>query len=252
MNKIPSTNGRGAVKKLKIPDSHKQLLLDINSQFNTKVLLSSFYYERKRELEIIQKELDLWQKVSDGEAKLPKILDLNRMKAELEDFIGIQYLDNDIWLKGSGFNGFRFALRHELMHMNDLNRYKENFNRVKDKELAELVNYLMPSKTIVENGLRKKVLNHKKCPYKKEFLKAGISPYYIKYAYTNRQEFIAVAAEGDMKRYSLEFKEILVKLGMPEFVFELPCLDKTTKSMANKMASTINIKDYNKLLDEQE
>ncbi len=43
----------------------------------------------------------------------------------------------------------------------------------------------------------------------------------VDYAYTNKREFVAVAAEGDMSKYSKEFKSDLMKLGMPEWVFNL-------------------------------
>ena len=44
---------------------------------------------------------------------------------------------------------------------------------------------------------------------------------YIEYAYTNRAEFIAVAAQGNPKAYSEEFKQVLIDLGMPEWFFNI-------------------------------
>ena len=65
-----------------------------------------------------------------------------------------------------------------------------------------------------------------------EFLKAGINPKHIEYAYTNKSEFLAVAAEGDLSQYSPEFKEVLIKIGMPEYVFNLPIHDADVDNSA--------------------
>lgn len=61
----------------------------------------------------------------------------------------------------------------------------------------------------------------KKKWYRDELEKAIESTALIKYAYTNVSEFLAVTASGDTSKFSDEFKDILVKLGMPRFVFDL-------------------------------
>ena len=61
-----------------------------------------------------------------------------------------------------------------------------------------------------------------KCKYYDEFKNAGISEGHIPYAYNNPAEFIAVAAEGDMTKYSDEFKKVLIDFGMPEWMLKLP------------------------------
>lgn len=66
----------------------------------------------------------------------------------------------------------------------------------------------------------------KNSKYLNEFLKAGISPRHIGYAYNNTAEFIAVASEGDMSRYSPEFKKMLIDFGMPEWELNMKCLNK--------------------------
>ncbi|MBO5435764.1 hypothetical protein J6A31_08230, partial [bacterium] len=48
---------------------------------------------------------------------------------------------------------------------------------------------------------------------------------HIPYAYENPKEFIAVAAEGDMSKYSPEFKKLLVAMGMPEWQLNLKSID---------------------------
>lgn len=65
------------------------------------------------------------------------------------------------------------------------------------------------------------ILKEKKW-YRNEFANAGIPEGHIDYAYENRSEFIAVAAEGDFTKYSPEFKIVLVDLGMPEWAFDMP------------------------------
>jgi hypothetical protein len=43
----------------------------------------------------------------------------------------------------------------------------------------------------------------------------------IVYANTDKREYIAVASEGDYRKYSEEFKNVLIKLGLPEGVFKM-------------------------------
>ena len=57
--------------------------------------------------------------------------------------------------------------------------------------------------------------------YYEELENAGLPYSIICYAHNNPQEYIAVASEGDMSKYSDEFKKVLVKLGMPEWEFNL-------------------------------
>lgn len=59
------------------------------------------------------------------------------------------------------------------------------------------------------------------CMYKDELFNAGLNLNLIKYAYTNPNEFMAVASQGDYSKYSPEFKNVLVKMGMPEWIFDM-------------------------------
>ncbi len=54
-----------------------------------------------------------------------------------------------------------------------------------------------------------------------EFLNAGIPLWHVEYAYTNPKEFIAVASEGDMSKYSDSFKKMLVDFGLPQWALNL-------------------------------
>lgn len=109
------------------------------------------------------------------------------------------------------------------MHLNEPFRFFSRFSS--DPELVKLVRSIMPSKKIKINGREDEILDFDNCKYREEFLKAGVDPEHIEYAYTNKSEFLSVAAEGDLSRYSPEFKQVLIKMGMPEYVFDLPIDD---------------------------
>lgn len=82
--------------------------------------------------------------------------------------------------------------------------------------------------------------DYENCKYREEFLKAGIDINHISYAYKNIYEFLAVAAEGDMSKYSPEFKTVLIKLGMPKFVFDLEFINPVVKGRSKIMDDIIS------------
>lgn len=110
-------------------------------------------------------------------------------------------------IKLKGHENIGYALRHELMHGNDKEECKDYgvFGPNKEYDFTE----------------NSPILKQKKW-YRNEFANAGIPEWHIDYAYENRSEFIAVAAEGDFTKYSPEFKKVLVDLGMPEWAFDMP------------------------------
>ncbi|MBQ4115253.1 hypothetical protein IJD34_07610 [bacterium] len=188
--------------------------LDISSNFGTKIFLSHQNIENApKALEIINKELSEWQSKSNGTATLPQVLNFNSTKREYIDTGAVNgqgaagglasgknislnsYTDRD---------GMSFAagLRHEITHLNDKRKgfiFSDEYNSC---EICSNETY--------ESGR-----------FREEFERAGISEKYIKYAHTNSLEFIAVAAQGDMTKYSPEFKKMLVEFGMPEYMFEM-------------------------------
>lgn len=106
-------------------------------------------------------------------------------------------------------------MRHELTHTNDL---KRGTKIPKDYNLNEIMpkfDETLPNGNIIKSG------DAKKGKYYQEFVNGGISDYKISYAYNNTKEFIAVASEGDMSKYSSEFKQVLIDFGMPEWIFNL-------------------------------
>lgn len=107
----------------------------------------------------------------------------------------------------------KWAMRHELTHTNDLKQGCVD---------AMKINKIMPKKYIIEDdGAITETIDIENCKYKDEFLNAGISEEHIHYAYNNPKEFIAVASEGNMAKYSPEFKQVLIDFGMPEWELNL-------------------------------
>lgn len=83
----------------------------------------------------------------------------------------------------------------------------------------------------------------------KQFSKAGIKEYHIPYAYTNADEFIAVASEGKISEYNKQFKMLLRAFGMPKWAFRLQENPikvkeelKTLKKLNKIMATTPTVK----------
>ena len=106
-------------------------------------------------------------------------------------------------------------------------------------ELAKLVRSIIPSKIIKVNGREKEVLDYDNCKYREEFLKAGIDAEHIEYAYTNKNDFLAVAAEGDLSQYSSEFRKVLMKMWMPEYVFDLPIDDYDVEDNVDRVKDVL-------------
>ena len=204
----------------------KKLCREIYRTYGVRVLLSAKTDNIRKSLRVIKKELEAWKNASNGKAIFPKILDLNSCDIEYQKASAYTDAYENIHNNGAKINTYTI-LRHELLHMNEPTRGAGFTN---DPDFAKLIRSIIPSKQIKVNGKNKTVLDWNNCKYREEFLKAGIEDEHIKYAYTNRNEFLAVAAEGDLSQYSPEFKEILIKIGMPEYVFNLPADDKSVKS----------------------
>lgn len=201
---------------------------DINKKYNTKVFLGRKRLKSADEvLKYVDKELELWKKASDSAAKMPPVIDFSSAKYNWYDKnsahgTGVsagyseQLRNGAVAIAKMSLSKVRWALRHELTHTNDLKLGKKI---PKEYNLSEI----MPRK--IEDG--KEVVDFENCKFKDEFINAkpDIGESHLKYAYTNTKEFIAVAAEGDMSKYSPEFKKMLIDFGMPEWMFKLECND---------------------------
>lgn len=193
----------------------------INEKFGTKIFLSQDLSSDNCTLNYIELELQEWQRASKGDAKSSGILDLGTIKRDYIDETsaigqgpsrGFANLDtNEIAINGSSYLDVDYALRHELTHINDPKRGANIPNEYNLKEI-------MPKKLDEERVL---VPDFENCKYKEEFYNAGISEKHTIYAYNNTAEFIAVASEGDMSKYSPEFKQMLIDFEMPEWMFEM-------------------------------
>lgn len=232
----------------KISPEVRKMCLDILNQFGTQVILSDTDKNNSiKDLKEIKKELNLWKKYGKDEARFPYIINLSRIDNSYTDDLAKGYYSHKfegIFLEG----GIKDSLRHEMTHLND--RLLDA--TVGDKNYIKFLNTIMPSKTITKNGIKKKVLDFENCKYREEFLKAGVYPFDIKYAYTNKKEFIAVALQGDTREYSDEFKEVLVLMGLPEFALKLPQTNNEVISNVNQVKRIMKkhpeCKDYDSIL----
>ncbi len=187
----------------------------INEKYGTKVFLSSD--SEIEALEYLDAELAEWKKISGGEANFPAVFDFSKAKRNYIDdtsahgqsrAAGYQNdYERTIALDGLNYDNMAYAIRHELTHANDL---KKGVNIDPKYNLDEIMPHDANGKPIYE-----------KCLFKDEFRNAGIPEMHIPYAYNNTKEFIAVAAEGDMSKYSPEFKQILLDFGMPEWQLKM-------------------------------
>lgn len=234
------------LKKADLPASIKARCKKIKEEYGImtippyKDVATSAYFN------FIEDELKAWKEAGGDEVKYPKVLDLNLINERFVDYTE-GYCDSmtgKIQLKGHKLSNLKFALRHELMHLND----KLINTHMIGQERAKFLEEIMPTKTL--NG--RVIRDFKNCKYKDEFLRAGIDPKHISYAYRKRAEFIAVAAEGDMSKYSPEFKEVLKRLGMPDFAFNLKTINRDVQRRVNLMEKVFekhpDEKNFNKLV----
>ncbi len=183
------------------PKAAQPLLNQINSKYGTKVFLADIdkEFDIQESLKYIDKELAKWQKASSGRAVLPKTLDMNSMDYHfINNNTVIGYaanskyhkdFNNDIKIKTAA--NLEKTLRHELTHLNDTKAgTNEDF---------------MPDEDLI----------------RKELSGAGLSEGLIDYALKSRDELVAVAAEGNPDYYSEQFKETLINLGLPDWLFKL-------------------------------
>lgn len=187
----------------------------ISDQFGTKLFLQS--EESQMAAQIAYGELSQWERASAGTCKFPTVINMNEYVAYFLNnpcARGCYSSTNDIHLKGDDADIIIFTLRHEMAHLND-----DNFSSV-----SGLVN------GVDFDEIKKQKL------YSNEFFRSGLDPSLIEYAYKNKREFVAVAAQGDYSKYSGKFKELLVRLGLPEYVFDMepsnPDFVENAKSIA--------------------
>ena len=210
------------LKNINLPQGVKQKCIELNNKYGVKVIPSANIKEAKEVFDYLDKEFTEWQTASNGQAKLPPVLDFLTSKRDYIDNtraygqgtaggFAETYTSKSISLNNMTLESVQYSIRHELTHINDKKK-----SCPMPEGIAAQMKVLDP-----ENGTTSTEIDFLNCKYRSEFLRAGIDPYHVKYAYNNADEFIAVAAEGDMSKYSPEFKKLLIDLGMPEYMFSM-------------------------------
>lgn len=186
----------------------KESLERINHDYGTKTFVP--LNATDEEAEDILREFHDWNNAGGSCVKYEKVLNFDCFARFPEDSAaGLAELNpNNITIQPWVFRRkyHRSVLRHEKLHLNDRNECCHFGKFGKDGQYD-----------FTEGG---KILTEKTW-YRDEFRKAGLSDDIINYAYTNRAEFIAVAAQGDYTKYSEEFKQVLIDLGIPEWFFKI-------------------------------
>ena len=103
-----------------------------------------------------------------------------------------------------GYENIEWALRHELMHCADwkrLEKFPDSWYEADGKTIKSKI------KSQLYNEFKKGNLN--------------IKNKHFDYAFNNPKEFIAVAAEGDIRKYSKSFIDLLIEFGMPNWAVNL-------------------------------
>lgn len=202
------------------PDT-KSICQKISDEFNTKLFIED--ESNPKAGLIVYDELAEWKRAGKEDFFAPSTINLSRYESDyIEDPETAAYCCVKESIHINGADDITYALRHELLHMND-------------GQLQEsgIINGIDIDKIIVRkpNGDL-----GDKCLHKDEFFNAGLFPSLIDYAYTDAREFKAVASEGDYSRYSTEFKELLIKIGFPKYVFDIKPSNPKFVNKANYIA----------------
>lgn len=228
------------LNKIDLPTSIKNICKNMNNRYNIRVFLveePNMLKDKEQKildaLKYADEEFRLWKECGKEEAKFPMILDFVKAKKNFID-------ETDAYGQGAAagyatgneFNPeqvmafsectvdmLNYALRHEMTHRNT--ETYQNF----EKRMTYNIDEFFPKVKKEIDGKMFDFPDMDKIKQRKEyqeFKNAGISDRHISYAFNNMKEFIAVASEGDMSKYSDWFKEILLDFGMPEYVMRMP------------------------------
>lgn len=206
----------------KLPAHSAQMCRTINKDFGTKVFLGD--YNNTEVLQYLYNELFEWKKAGGNKAVFPPVIDLTKIKQNYirKPSSAAGFLVNStksIYVDGDNINQIKSTIRHEIMHANDayLDVYDGVLNEVDIDEI------IVRKAEVDENG--DKLVDFTKCKYIDELKEglnaAGINSSHAYYGYSDKAELLAVASEGDFSKYSPEFKETLIKLGMPKWVLKM-------------------------------
>ena len=206
---------------LDISPQAKAKMDNITKTYGTRIFISpSDTKDVDKILAKLENEFEIFEKASNYRWNKPPVVDFNRIKqsyfkksrgSALSEIrtgsIGFSYMDE---------RELEASLRHELMHSNDWR------NARKSEISQEEFNAVFTGDLKVDPETGDVVIDLDKCKYANELRNAGLEDWVIEYGHTSPSELVAVAAEGDMSKYSLEFQNVLKKFGMPEWAFNLP------------------------------
>jgi len=198
-------------KSVLLSSANKDILKKINQKYNTKIFLPISVF-RQHKIEYVEKELEEWSRASRERMKNPPTIDLLRTKdiyIDTTSAFGSRSAGSSNEKTGAievdGYYMVKCILRHEMMHSNDLKylkRFPEDWYESDGKTVKQAIK--MKYKNLLREGatgLRED--NH------------------LNYAFNNPKEFIAVAAEGNIRRYSQELIDLLIEFGMPSWAVNL-------------------------------
>jgi hypothetical protein len=188
-----------------LPEETQQICKKIEKEFATRIFLPD-----PHGVELAQRvydEFSLWDKAGGDEVNFPLVLDISVLKNRFLTQMAsgrTTFSSHDLgYIDISSVDFHDFVLRHEMMHLND--RYRCDNSRFING--MDTLPRIIARDYDIEQNLEN----------------AGVQDSWIDYAFSCRKELIAVAiGEGDTTKYSPEFKELLVELGVPEWAFNLP------------------------------
>ena len=195
----------------------RQMCKSINEEYGVKVILPSNLKEVGQSLILIYQELNNYKMHSKGCANMPPILSFITPYATTggKTLAGeaATLTTREISICQLTTADIKHTLRHEIAHINDTKLLDDfpieirTFNKNLETDWSGKPKFDVDVDLDIDN-----------CKYVEEFREAGITEYLVRYAYTDPKEFIAVASQGDFSKYSPEFKNYLVELGMPEWM----------------------------------
>ncbi|MBO5385778.1 hypothetical protein J6A64_05630 [bacterium] len=216
---------------LDVSPATKARMQEIANTYNTRIFLGQDTQNVDQVLDKLEDEFRKFEQASNYQCKFPPVVDFNRIKESY-----FKRVPGSAFSEGrTGSLGFSHmdiqeleaSLRHELIHSND--KFLKKGIDISADEFPEV----FPQNPKIDPETGDYIIDLNECKYADEFRKAGIDDWVIEYAHTDPREFVAVAAEGDMSKYSLELQNVLKKMGMPDWAFNLPAPVKNIDVSSN-------------------
>ena len=201
-----------------ISPSDKEKLKNINKKYGVKIIIPTSEF-REDKIDYIEREFENWKNATRvggklwGSLRLPPTINLLTAQKDYIDTTSAYggskssaccYTDGSGKIEICDYKNIEWALRHELMHCADwkrLKKFPDSWYEADGKTIkSEIKNQLF-------NEFKKGNLN--------------IRNKHFDYAFNNPREFIAVAAEGDIRKYSKNFMDLLMEFGMPNWAINL-------------------------------